>query len=135
MNELIWALLAIDVLDKIASVLGGSIIIIFVITGIVVLAYCIHMSVEYNSEGLLQKLIKGLKPVALLMAFLTTLYAVIPSKQTMHVALGLYAANQAAIYIADTDIGKQALTTLELKLKSIEQDLRQELEEQNNGKQ
>lgn len=134
MTELIWALLAIDILAKASAVIAHIIFIISVITAIGVAVYSIHRGVYYDSEGLLQSLKKELKPVAIVLAALVLIYTLIPSKQTMQIALGLYATNQAVTYVADTDIAKQALSTLELKLKSIEQDLKKEMEEQDSGK-
>lgn len=134
MTELIWALLAIDVLAKASKVLINLIAIIFAVTVLATGAFSIYIVENFGGKGLFPYLKNKLKPFVIVLSALLFIYTLIPSKQTMQIALGLYATNQAVTYVADTDIAKQALSTLELKLKSIEQDLKKEMEEQDSGK-
>lgn len=135
MTELIWVLLAIDVLAKASKVLITIISFTFTIVTTVTVIYSTFIIQNFGSKGLLQYLRKTLKPFVVMLSALLFIYTLIPSKQTMQIALGLYATNQAVTYVADTDIAKQALSTLELKLKTIEQDLKKDLEEQDSGNQ
>lgn len=45
--------------------------------------------------------------------------ALVPSEQTLYIALGLHATGVVATQVAESEVGKKALTALEVKLDEI----------------
>lgn len=77
----------------------------------------------YRGDDFLNTILRRFKYSMLGLTVIAFLSILIPTKQTMQIALALYATGEVATAVAESDLGKQTLRTLELKLSQIEKEL------------
>lgn len=125
MNDLILYLYLIDIVSSIAFVL-----IAMVVTCIAILFFiCVYLfSESYNLslEDVIHIVNKFGKPTAIALVLMSIILAIIPSKQTMHIALGLHTANQVMQQPQIAQVGNQAMRILQAKLDEYEKELTKE---------
>lgn len=123
MTNLILALLVIDMLHS----LQGVLIAFAIMFGISILfhgwLYLMELDGGYRGDDFLNTMLRRFKYSMLGLTVVAFLSILIPTKQTMQIALALYATGEVATAVAESDLGKQTLRTLELKLSQIEKDL------------
>ena len=123
MTDLILALLVIDILHSLHCALIAFTI-VFAISGIVHgWLYIMELYDEYKGDAYLNAMIRRFKYSMFGLMVVSFLSVLIPTKQTMQIALALYATGEVATMVTESDLGKQTLRTLELKLSQIEKEL------------
>ena len=123
MTNLILALLVIDMLHSLQGVLIAFAI-VFMISGLLH-GWLYHKEIDdgYRGDNYLNAILRRFKYSMLGLSVVAFLSVLIPTKQTMQIALALYATGEVATAVAESDLGKQTLRTLELKLSQIEEEL------------
>jgi len=123
MTNLILALLVIDMLNNLQGVLIAFTI-VFMISGLVHgWLYLMELDGGYRGDAFINAMIRRFKYSMFGLVVAAFLSVLIPTKQTMQIALALYATGEVATRVAESDLGKQTLRTLELKLSQIEKEL------------
>lgn len=123
MTNLILALLVIDMLHSLQGVLIAFAI-VFVIS-VLVHGWLYLMELDGGNRGdaFINAMIRRFKYSMFGLMVVAFLSILIPTKQTMQIALALYATGEVATMVTESDLGKQTLRTLELKLSQIEKEL------------
>ena len=123
MTNLILALLVIDILHSLHGILIAFaimfVISIFVHGGM----YLMELDGGYRGDAFLNAMTRRFKYSMFGLMVVSFLSILIPTKQTMQIALALYATSEVATAVAESDLGKQTLRALELKLSQIEKEL------------
>lgn len=110
-TDLALGLILIDILTKFAFVLKFGII----VSAVLVFLYVIGEHGFKPDNVLFAQIKKYLKfavPAVIV-------WALIPSKQTLYIALGLHTTGVVATQVAESEVGKKALNALEVKLDEI----------------
>lgn len=123
MTNLILALLVIDMLHSLQGVLIAFVILFIISVLVHGWLYLMELDGGYRGDDFLNAMIRRFKYSMLGLAVVAFLSILIPTKQTMQIALALYATGEVATAVAESDLGKQTLRTLELKLSQIEKEL------------
>lgn len=123
MTNLILALLVIDMLHSLQGVLIAFTI-VFVISVLVHgWLYLMELDDGYRGDDFMNAILRRFKYSMFGLMVVAFLSVLIPTKQTMQIALALYATGEVATMVTESDLGKQTLRTLELKLSQIEKEL------------
>lgn len=77
----------------------------------------------FKGDAVLNAIKRRFKYSMFCLTVVSVLSVLIPTKQTMQIALALYATGEVATMVTESDLGKQTLRTLELKLSQIEKEL------------
>lgn len=125
MTDLILYLYLIDVIGSIAfSTKAIAVISIIILFFIVV--YLFSEASYLDRDDVKHIANKYCKPIVIALTLTSLMLAVIPSKQTMYIALGLHTANQVLQHPQMVEVGNQAMRILQAKLDEYEEDLTQE---------
>lgn len=110
-TDLALGLILIDILTKFAFALKVWIFASTFVLGMYVISESGFKpdSVIYSN---IKKYLKFVIPAVIL-------WALIPSKQTMYITLGLHTTGVVATQVAESEVGKKALNALEVKLDEI----------------
>lgn len=123
MTNLILALLVIDMLHTLQSVLYAFALMFMSSSLFHGWLYYAELDSGYKGDNFLNTMLRRFKYSMLGLSVVAFLSILIPTKQTMQIALALYATGEVATAVAESDLGKQTLRTLELKLSQIEREL------------
>lgn len=125
MNDLILYIYLIDVLTSLNNSIGLALFIFFAC----LLVVCLAIALDTCGKGWDKAkpfLNKAYKPTLIVFCVLVLLKIVIPSTQTMYIALGLHTANQVMQQPQIAQVGNQAMRILQAKLDEYEKELTQE---------
>ena len=125
MTDLILYLYLIDIFGNLDRILRLALVILFVLSvaaGFTTLVCTVHDGFDTVKPFLR----KAYKPFIIVFCALGLLKTVIPSKQTMYVALGLHTASQVMQQPQMVEVGNQAMRILRAKLGEYEENLTQE---------
>lgn len=124
MNDLILYLYLIDVFTNLDC---GLIFVLFVLTLLLILTSLGVVCHAYDDglDSVKPFLNKVCKPALIVWCVLSLLKAVIPSTQTMYIALGLHTANQVMQQPQIAQVDNQAMRILQAKLDEYEKELTQ----------
>ena len=123
MTNLILALLVIDMLHSLQGVLIAFSLVFISSVLFHGWLYLMELNDGYRGDDFLNTILRRFKYSLLGLTVIAFLSILIPTKQTMQIALALYATGEVATAVAESDLGKQTLRTLELKLSQIEKEL------------
>lgn len=123
MTNLILALLVIDILHNLQGVLIAFAIIFLISFFVHGWLYLTELDGGYRGDNFMNAILRRFKYSMLGLSVVAVLSILIPTKQTMQIALALYATGEVATMVTESDLGKQTLRTLELKLSQIEKEL------------
>jgi len=123
MTNLILALLVIDMLNTLQGVLIAFAILFMIPTFVHGWLYFMELNDGYRGDDFMNVMLCRFKYSILGLSVVAFLSILIPTKQTMQIALALYATGEVATMVTESDLGKQTLRTLELKLSQIEKEL------------
>lgn len=123
MTNLILALLVIDILHSLQCVLIAFAIMFIILILVHGWWYFAELDYGYRGDAFLNTMIRRFKYSMFGLIVVAFLSILIPTKQTMQIALALYATGEVATMVTESDLGKQTLRTLELKLSQIEKEL------------
>lgn len=123
MTNLILALLVIDMLHSLQCVLIAFVIMFMISILFHGWLYLMELDGGYRGDAFINDMLRRFKYSMLGLSVVAFLSILIPTKQTMQIALALYATGEVATVVAESDLGKQTLRTLELKLSQIEKEL------------
>ncbi|AKG13472.1 hypothetical protein [Moraxella bovoculi] len=125
MTDLILYLYLIDVIGSIAfSTKAIAVISIIILFFIVV--YLFSEASYLDRDDVKHIANKYCKPIVIALTLTSLMLAVIPSKQTMYIALGLHTANQVLQHPQMVEVGNQAMRILQAKLEEYEKELAKE---------
>ena len=123
MTNLILALLVIDMLHSLQGVLIAFALVFISSVLFHGWLYIMELNDGYRGDDFLNTILRRFKYSMLGLTVLAFLSLLIPTKQTMQIALALYATSDVATAVAESYLGKQTLRALELKLSQIEKEL------------
>lgn len=122
MNDLILCLYLIDIVSSIAFVLCITMMACIAILFFICI-YLFWQSYNLSLDDVKHITNKYCKPIVIALISLSITLAIIPSKQTMYIALGLHTANQALQQPQMVEVGNQAMRILQMKLDEYEKEL------------
>ena len=128
MTNLILALLVIDMLHSLQGVLIAFALVFISSVLFHGWLYIMELNDGYRGDDFLNTILRRFKYSMLGLTVLAFLSLLIPTKQTMQIALALYATSDVATAVAESDLGKPTLRALELKLSQIEKELTEDKE-------
>lgn len=122
MTDLILYLYLIDVFGNLESVIRFA---LFALAALFLLAGFVAITFAFTNEfdEIEPFLSKAYKPFVIVFCAFGLLKVVIPSKQTMYIALGLHTASQVMQQPQMAEVGNQAIRILQAKLDEYEENL------------
>lgn len=127
MTDLILYLYLIDIISGVTFGLQA----IAILIGIILFFIAVYLFSELSylsQEALNQVLNKYCKPTVIALTLTAIMLALMPSKQTLYITLGLHTANQVLQQPQMVQVGNQAMRILQVKLDEYEKELTQEKE-------